>query len=130
MTIEQELKNMILKDYGSLREFVSRNNLKYTTVDSILKRGIMNSNINNVMKICDVLNISVEKLTQGKIEHVCEDDGTNTTYELTNLLHYYFEQFEPPNVITLDGKPLTDIERDTLVLGISIIIEQIRRKRR
>lgn len=60
--VEQELKSMIIKKYGSVRQFSQEIDIPYTTLDSILKRGIDNSNLSNVKKICKKLNLSVDKL--------------------------------------------------------------------
>ena len=67
MSIEEQLKNLILKKYKSLRQFAPYTGLPYSTIAAILKRGIMNSNIENVFKICEVLKISVDDLVNGKI---------------------------------------------------------------
>lgn len=60
--IEEKIKKMILEKYGSIRQFAFKINVPYTTIDSILKRGIDNSNVGNVIKMCKALNISVDKL--------------------------------------------------------------------
>lgn len=60
--VEEELKSMIIKKYGSVRQFSQEIDIPYTTLDSILKRGVDNSNLSNVKKICKELNLSVDKL--------------------------------------------------------------------
>lgn len=60
--LEEKLKELIIEKYGSVRQFAIKIDMPYTTVDTILKRGINNSNIGNVIKICKSLNISVDKL--------------------------------------------------------------------
>lgn len=67
MTIENSLKNLILERYGSIREFSIKSTIPYTTIDSILKRGIGNSSVNNVIKICKFLNLSVDALADGEL---------------------------------------------------------------
>ena len=62
MTTEEKLKEYILTKYGTLQEFVEAVNLPYTTVKGIITRGILNSNSNNVFKICKTLNISADEL--------------------------------------------------------------------
>lgn len=49
MKIEQKLKIYILSKYKSIRQFVETTDLPYTTVDGILKRGIENSSVKNVI---------------------------------------------------------------------------------
>ncbi len=60
--VEENLKKLILEKFGSLRNFAIKIDLPYTTLDSIMKRGISNSNVANVIKICKGLNISPDKL--------------------------------------------------------------------
>ena len=60
--MEEELKKVILEKYGSIRNFSDKIGLPNSTVVSILDRGIGNSNITNVMKMCKALNISADKL--------------------------------------------------------------------
>lgn len=67
MTIEKELKELILQRYGSILEFTKKINIPYSTIDSIFKRGVLNSNIANIIKISEALNISVDGLAEGKI---------------------------------------------------------------
>lgn len=63
---EERLKNLIIEKYGSVRQFSFKIGIPYTTVDSILKRGIDNSNVGNVIKICKALNISIDTLLDNK----------------------------------------------------------------
>jgi len=60
--IEKELKKIIINTYGSVKQFANRIDIPYTTLDTILKRGVDNSNVVNVIKMCKGLNISVDKL--------------------------------------------------------------------
>lgn len=56
--LEQKLKDMIVSQYGSMKKFCETINMPWTTLDSILKRGVANSNISNVLKITLVLEIN------------------------------------------------------------------------
>ncbi len=59
--LENKIKDLIIEKYGSIRQFSLKIGLPYTTIDSILKRGIDNSNVSNVIKMCKALNISIDK---------------------------------------------------------------------
>lgn len=59
--LEEKIKNLIIEKYGSVRQFALKIDVPYTTIDSILKRGIDNSNVSNVIKMCKALGISVDK---------------------------------------------------------------------
>ena len=43
--LESKLKEIIIEKFGSIRQFSLSIDIPYTTVDSILKRGIDNSNV-------------------------------------------------------------------------------------
>ena len=65
--LESQLKQMIIDKYGSLKKFSDTINMPWTTLDSILKRGIANSNITNVLKITKELGLDTEKLVDGEL---------------------------------------------------------------
>ena len=65
--IEKKIKALIILQYGSVRAFSDKIKIPYTTVDTILKRGIFKSSILNVLKICKELNIDVNKLIDNKL---------------------------------------------------------------
>lgn len=69
MTIEERIKALILSKYKSIRDFVNNSEIgiPYTTVDGMLKRGIYNASISNVLKLCHVLEISSDELAKGNI---------------------------------------------------------------
>lgn len=70
--LESNLKELIIDNYGSLKKFSESINMPWTTLDSILKRGVANSNISNVLKITKALNINAEKLVDGEIVSTIE----------------------------------------------------------
>lgn len=70
MSIESKLKDMILERYHSIREFSNTVDMPYTTIDSILKRGIANSSVSNIISICKELQISADALADGDIQPV------------------------------------------------------------
>lgn len=65
--LEAKIKALIIERYGSLKKFSETINMPWTTLDSILKRGIANSNITNVLKITRELGLDAEKLVDGEI---------------------------------------------------------------
>ena len=67
--LELTLKELIIKRYGSLKKFCETIDMPWTTLDSILKRGVANSNISNVLKITKELGLNTEKLAQGELVH-------------------------------------------------------------
>ena len=59
---ENELKRLMELKSGSVKAFSEEIGLAYTTVRSILQRGVYNSNVENVLKICKGLNLKAEKI--------------------------------------------------------------------
>ena len=87
MTIEEQLKEYILDRYKSLRNFVNTSGIDvpYTTIDGIFKRGIYNASINNVLKLCKVLNISADELADGHIVPLTADPVIEYAKKLSKL---------------------------------------------
>ncbi len=69
---EARIKEMIIEKYGTIKKFCDIIDMPWTTLDSILKRGISNSNITNVMKITKELKIDTESLVSGIITDALE----------------------------------------------------------
>ena len=59
--LADKIKDLIIEKYGSVRQFALKIDIPYTTIDSILKRGIDNSNVSNVIKMCKALDLSIDK---------------------------------------------------------------------
>lgn len=62
MKREDHLKSIILQRFGTIKEFSRAIDLPYTTIRSILERGISNAKLGNVITICNGLGISTESL--------------------------------------------------------------------
>lgn len=84
--LEKDLKDLILSRYKSIREFTIEINLPYSTVDSVLKRGVNKAGINTIITICKALKIDTEKLADGIIEDAKVQAITPDTKK---ILHYY-----------------------------------------
>ncbi len=64
-TREQILRDRILDTYISLRKFAAEADIPYSSVLTILNRGIGGASFDTVMKICRVLEISPDELYEG-----------------------------------------------------------------
>lgn len=65
--IEYELRDIIIKRYGSLSKFAESIEMPWTTLDGVLKRGVNKANITSLIKICKGLNIDCESLYYGRL---------------------------------------------------------------
>lgn len=68
MTIEQQLKDVILSQYKSCREFCMTHDIPTSTLASIFKRGINRASVDVILNICSALNVDVNALCDGRIE--------------------------------------------------------------
>ncbi|WP_052361616.1 helix-turn-helix domain-containing protein [Geomicrobium sp. JCM 19038] len=65
------IRDLISKQFKSLRAFAEHINMPYTTLRSMLERGVGNASVDNVFKVCRGLGISADRLE----EMVEESDG-------------------------------------------------------
>lgn len=109
MTIEDKLKNLILEQYSSIREFTIKIDMAYSTLDSIFKRGIQNATLTNVLKICKGLHISADALANGDIEYqvLSMDDE----HELIDILINLRCKLLSDKELTFNNKPA---DQDTI----------------
>lgn len=116
--------------YSSLREFTIKSDIPYSTVNAILKRGIANSSLSNVSKICKALNISLDELEHNRIVPLDNSDTTEAEVDLKNVVQYYKFKLQKSEKIKLDDKPLAENEILFIIDSLDIMIEQLRRKRK
>lgn len=67
MAIEEQLKALMIKKYGSVNKFAQTCGLSTSTVATIFSRGVNKTNISTIIKICQQLGISADELANGKI---------------------------------------------------------------
>lgn len=128
MSIEEKLREYILSNYKSIREFVKVAGLPYTTMDGILKRGIANASIGNVLKICKALQISADELANGRIVPLSIDDKQNDR-DIESIIKYKRQNVEECR-LTLDEKKLSPDEYGFILDGMEFSIEMIRKNRK
>ena len=110
MTLEEKLRELILNKYGTVTALSKAIGLSPSTVYSILSRGLNNASVQNVLKICDALDISADALAEGLIT---PKDQFTLSIDLNDWL--LAEKLNISNVnLTIDGKPLTDSEKSLL----------------
>ncbi len=132
MTIEDKLKNLILEQYSSIREFTIKIDMAYSTLDSIFKRGIQNATLTNVLKICKGLHISADALANGDIEYqvLSMDDE----HELIDIIINLRCKLLSDKELTFNNKPADQdtIQTilDTLEVGLTIATRNENRKQK
>lgn len=89
----QIIESMIDEKWKSRRRFAEHIGIPPTTLQSILKRGVGNASIDNVIKICKGLGITIEQLEEMSKEEVNvigEDLGTYETKDTSTCEYNYF----------------------------------------
>ncbi len=66
MNRELILRNLILDKYSSLRQFALEADIPYSSLMTVLSRGIGGASFDMVMQICDKLNINPAELTESR----------------------------------------------------------------
>lgn len=130
MSTEDKLQELILKRYNSVREFTIEIDMPYTTMHSIFRRGIGNSSVANIIKICKALSISADALADGEIVPVQNRRSTrvNDRIEVEDIIEDTKEILIHNGFITLDGKPLTVNGVDAIIDAMDVGVEIAKRK--
>lgn len=130
MTTEEKLKELILQRYHSVREFAIKIDMPYSTLDSIFKRGIGNSSVTNIIKICRSLKLSVDALSEGELVSVSSRPTAplNNRIEIKESIEDIKEVLTHGGFITLDGKPLNRSGAESLIDTLDVGVELAKKK--
>lgn len=86
-----EYLKQLINDTGlKMKAFAEKADIPYTTLRSMLERGIENASVNNVLKICKTLNISIETLYA---------KCNNNIYLSSEEEQQHIEQFRKLNIV-------------------------------
>jgi predicted transcriptional regulator len=130
MTAEEKLKDLILKRYHSVREFTIAIDIPYTTMASIFKRGIDNSSISSITKICKALGISVDALADGEIRvakarpEILPDE----TLDIEDIMSNAKDELIHHRNITLNGSPISKAGLESIIDAMEVGIEIAKKK--
>ena len=132
MIVEEKVKNLILGRFKSLREFSIEYDIPYTTLKSMLVRGIGNSSVTNVIKICRALGISADALADGEILPVQERPRTtkklNDFIEVKEIIDDTKDLLTHSGFITLDGKPIGKNGIESIIDAMDVGVEMAKKK--
>lgn len=125
MTTEEKLKDFILSKYRSLREFTQAIDMPYSTMTTILKRGIDNSNVQNIIKICQALEIKADDLAEGNIVPIEKHNADSVRIE--DILFELTQKLLNTDGLTIDDKPATKEDVYLIISTLDTAME-IRKK--
>ena len=131
MSIENKLKDLILNRYHSIREFTIAIDMPYTTMDSIFRRGIGNSSVTNVIKICKALGISADALADGKIEPISSRrlyfEIKEDPIDISDIFSDAKARLSHYEDLTFNGEPVTIETAEAIAQGIDVSLELAKR---
>lgn len=116
MTIENQLRELILLKHGSLREFTFNIGIPYSTLSTILKKGIMTATMSNMVKICNALDIKLDGLVAGRI---VENKPGEILLDVEDILNRTKNNIEYPNV-KIDGEIMDESTKKLLINSIDL----------
>lgn len=67
MSIEDQLRSEIKRQYGSVRAFTTELGISYSTLDSALKRGIANAGVSTMIRVFQALSLDIENIARGDL---------------------------------------------------------------
>lgn len=127
MTTEEKLRHLILSKYKSIREFTIDADIPYTTMDSILRRGIGNSSVDNIIKVCETLGISVDALARGEIQYYLKGSSTEAP-DVKDIIADAKAKLSTSDHLVIDGKTI-DIEYvEPIISALDIGYEMVKQK--
>ena len=130
MTTEEKLKELILMRYYSIRDFTNAIDIPYTTLDSMFRRGIENSSVTNVLKVCKALGISMDALADGEIVPARKRvfDKTFKYTDVEDLVDDMKEILTTGGGVTLNGNSMTVNSIDSIIDALDIGVEMAKKK--
>ena len=130
MTIEENLKKLMITNSGSMREFSKKIGMSQSTLATIMRRGVHNASVTNVIKICKELGISADALASDEIVFVGSQKKKKPTKELRDIYITYRLSLNQLDKYSLDGVEMTREEILILLDGIDLMFEFIKRQRK
>lgn len=111
MNVEELLKEQILLKHKSIRAFALKCGIPYTTIMSVLKRGIGRASTDVIFSICDCLEIDANHLVK------------NQVVELSSLVSKENEFMYKYNQLNIKGKARMESYIDDLLASSKYIKE-------
>lgn len=127
MNVEERLKELIIKKYGTMKDFTDYIGIPNSTFANILRRGVQNANVLTIIKICQALEISTDDLAAGKIVPIKREEAPKTRIE--DIFDDVKQQLLNAQNLTIDDEPATADEIMLLVNTLDVSL-QINKKQR
>lgn len=125
MTVEERLREYIISRFGTVKDFASKCGLPYGTVITILRRGIANSTLNNVLVMCKALGISADELSNGRIVLLSDAEQPSDSGDIVSAVRTLIATGN----YSIGGKPLTSEDTETIINALEIASSMIKRRK-
>lgn len=113
MNREMYLKELMEAKYGTVRNFSEQIKVPYTTVRSILERGVLNAKMENIINICKGLGITPEQLynfEDSVVANISKIAVRLTEQRQNNVYNYTEQQYNEQNNIIQMPEPNPEAE--------------------
>lgn len=124
MTTEEKLKQLILSQYRSVREFTQKYDIPYSTMATIWKKGIKQTSITTMIKVCQALGISTDELIAGRITFVDEKPEPTKVEDIIVQTKHLLLNTE---CLTLGDKPCDEATLQRLTNYLDVLVDAEKR---
>ena len=121
MNVEERLKDLIIKKYGTMKEFTDFIGIPNSTFANILRRGVQNANVLTIIKICQALGISTDDLAQGRIVSVTRSEPE--AKDIETIMSAAVGEILNTKDLTFHGQKLTEDEVKDFLLSLNMVME-------
>lgn len=121
MNVEERLKELIIKQYGTMKDFTDHIGIPNSTFANILRRGVQNANVLTIIKICQALEISTDDLAEGKIVSLKRKAAPPTKIE--DLFDNLKQQLLNADNLTINNESASAAEILSLVNSLEVAMQ-------
>ena len=125
-SVEERLKEMIIDRYGTVKNFTEAVGIPNSTFANIMRRGVNNSNVTKIIKICNTLGISTDELAEGRIVPSKKDPVEQSTFE--QLMENLKQSIRNADNLLIDGRPCTEDDKRMLMESIDGNVETYKKQ--
>ena len=108
MNVEERLKEMIIKQFGTMKDFTDHIGIPNSTFANIMRRGVKNANVLTIIKICQALEISTDDLAEGRIVPLKRPEATPERIE--DIFEEVKQKLLNADNLTINEEPATEAE--------------------
>ena len=121
MNVEERLKELIIKKYGTMKDFTDHIGIPNSTFANILRRGVQNANVLTIIKICQALEISTDDLAEGRIVPLKRKSAKPTKIE--DIIENTKQTLLNAQNLTLNDKPASAADILSLVNSLEVAMQ-------